>query len=124
MRSLQLLNTLASSHAALAPVAGVAGVAGASAVARSLRSSAVRLGFGSHMSDNDPTVLELEKRRSLSKGKLPGGGGVPDVAGWNEALASDSEAVVRLRARDAARPIIDAWRIASRPGLLRRRLGS
>jgi hypothetical protein len=57
-------------------------------------------GFGSHVCDNDPVVLELEKERNLhDPGSIPGRGGVPDVAGWNEKLASDSEAVVRARAR-------------------------
>ena len=107
-RTLQLLHALAPSRAALAPVASAAAsVQGASlavpslasaAAVRSLRCSATRLGFGSHVSDNNPFVLELEKKRNLSKDKkIPGGGGVPDVEGWNELLASDSEAVVRPR---------------------------
>ena len=106
-RTLQLLRALAASRAAVAPIAGGAAslkatrvasaVAPAAAVAaaRGLHGSAARLGIGSHMSDNDPVVLEKEKQRSLSKEHLPGGGGVPDVEGWSEALASDSEAVVR-----------------------------
>jgi hypothetical protein len=107
-RTLQLLRALAASRAALAPVAGgaaasLAGVrsafsvapAAAVSAARGLHGSAPRLGIGSHMSDNDPVVLEKEKKRSLAKEHLPGGGGVPDVEGWSEALASDSEAVVR-----------------------------
>ena len=111
MRSLQHLRALAASRGALARVAGDAAFASASlaaapasGAARGLRASAMRLGFGSHVSDNDPTVLELEKRRNLSKDStLPGGGGVPDVPGWNEALASDSEAVVRPSRTSAAR---------------------
>jgi hypothetical protein len=107
-RTLQLMRALAASRAALAPVAagaaaslaatrGAFAVAPAAAVAaaRGLHGSASRLGIGSHMSDNDPVVLEKEKQRSLAKEHLPGGGGVPDVEGWSEALASDSEAVVR-----------------------------
>jgi hypothetical protein len=118
MHLLQHLRALAASRAALAPAAGVAAfpaaslaAAPASAAARGLRVSATRMGIGSHVSDNDPAVLELEKRRNLSKGALPGGGGVPDVEGWNEALASDSEAVVRPpRARAACKRLAEALR--------------
>jgi len=114
-RALQLLRALAASPA-LAPRAGDAAVAlcrpssasvggalffAATAAARGLRGSASRLGMGLHMSDNDPVVLELEKKRNLNKAKLPAGGGMPDVQGWNEALASDSEAVVRPDGRAA-----------------------
>jgi hypothetical protein len=106
-RSLQLLRTLTGSRALLAAPTGAGGSAAVSAslassalpalsaASRGLRSSAVSQGVGSHMSDNDPVVLELEKRRNLSGQPLPGGGGVPGAEGWNEALASDSEAVVR-----------------------------
>lgn len=47
-------------------------------------------GFGSHSSDNDPDVLEKEKHKNLK--------GEQDhtiVEGWNEKLASDSEAAVK-----------------------------
>jgi hypothetical protein len=112
MRLLQHLRALAASRTALSPAAGVAALPAASlAAARGLRASAMCLGLGSHMSDDDPAVLELEKRRNLSKGALPGGGGMPDVEGWNEALASDSEAVVRPpRARAACKRLAEALR--------------
>lgn len=40
----------------------------------------------SHMSDNDPEVLEKEKKKSLSKKDKE----------WNEKLASQSEAAVSI----------------------------
>ncbi|KAL1917347.1 uncharacterized protein VTP21DRAFT_5003 [Calcarisporiella thermophila] len=46
---------------------------------------ALRYSTGSHMSDNDPHVLEREKQKVL-KGKH---------SGWNELLASHSEANVK-----------------------------
>lgn len=49
-------------------------------------------GFGSHVSDNDPDVLERQKQRNL-QGKAPTT--VPNAPGWNEELASDSEAIVK-----------------------------
>eukprot|EP00877_Chromochloris_zofingiensis_P014420 jgi/Chrzof1/9231/Cz03g40230.t1 len=50
------------------------------------------MGHGSHVSDNDPEVLEREKQRNL-KGQTPEF--VPGVPGWNPKLASDSEAAVK-----------------------------
>jgi len=45
-------------------------------------------GFGSHVSDNDPDILD--------KAKLEGKGrGLKNVPEWNEELASDSEAIVK-----------------------------
>jgi hypothetical protein len=57
-------------------------------------------GFGSHVSDNDPEVLEREKQKSLDARKHPeaglnGGRGLKNAPGWNERLASDSEAIVK-----------------------------
>ncbi|KAL4528565.1 hypothetical protein Ndes2437A_g03127 [Nannochloris sp. 'desiccata'] len=50
-------------------------------------------GMGSHVSDNDPEVIEKAKERHL-KGKTKSH--FPEEApGWDEALASDSEAVVK-----------------------------
>eukprot|EP00891_Asterochloris_glomerata_P001943 jgi/Astpho2/1943/Aster-x0089 len=60
---------------------------------RQLQTSTVVYGFGSHASDNDPEVLEAEKRKNLSgqtKSSMPG-----HAPGWNERLASDSEAAVK-----------------------------
>lgn len=144
-RTLQLMRALAASRAAVAPVAGGAAAllkatrvasavapAAAVAAARGLHGSAARLGIGSHMSDNDPVVLEKEKQRNLAKEHLPGGGGTPDAEGWNEALASDSEAVVRPRSRVAdARSTADvcascvatAWRLMAQPQPLHAREG-
>ncbi|KAI8991851.1 hypothetical protein BDF20DRAFT_846821 [Mycotypha africana] len=51
----------------------------------------------SHMSDNDPEVLEKEKQKNLSK---------KEKKEWNEKLASHSEAVVKAdKAED--KPIKD-----------------
>lgn len=49
-------------------------------------------GFGAHVSDNDPEVLEKEKQRHL-KGKTISH--IKQVPGWSEKLASDAEAVVK-----------------------------
>ncbi|CAG8435741.1 6215_t:CDS:2 [Diversispora eburnea] len=48
--------------------------------------------LGSHMSDNDPETLEREKKRLLS-GNVKGV--LRSAPGWNEMLASDSEAVIK-----------------------------
>lgn len=45
---------------------------------------------GSHTSGNDPEVLEKEKKRNL-RGEQDS----PHVEGWNEDLASESEAAVK-----------------------------
>ena len=56
-------------------------------------------GFGSHKSDNDPEKIEKEKRKNLkgdpAKGKEQENHPIPGAAGWNEELASDSEAAVK-----------------------------
>lgn len=56
-------------------------------------------GFGSHKADNDPEKLEAEKRKNLkgdpAKGKEQTNHHLPGSAGWNEELASDSEASVK-----------------------------
>eukprot|EP00887_Chlorella_sp_A99_P005630 scaffold1.g5630.t1 len=49
-------------------------------------------GFGSHTSDNEPEVMEMEKQRALKGQSVPH---VRQVPGWSERLASDSEAVVK-----------------------------
>ncbi|KAK9815259.1 hypothetical protein WJX72_000798 [[Myrmecia] bisecta] len=49
------------------------------------------MGVGSHASDNDPEVLEREKQKNL-EGETESHPRVPQ--GWNERLASDSEAAV------------------------------
>ncbi|CAG8435162.1 981_t:CDS:2 [Scutellospora calospora] len=48
--------------------------------------------FGSNVSDNDPLVIEREKKRLLG-GKVKGP--MKHAPGWNERLASDSEAMVK-----------------------------
>ena len=53
-----------------------------------LHSSSSVSGFGSHVSDNDPAVLEREKTKQQAQVEKT------DCADWNELLASDSEAVV------------------------------
>jgi hypothetical protein len=56
-------------------------------------------GVGANAGDNDPKVLEAEKRRNLSGETEELGeevaGAVPGAAGWNPKLASDAEAVVK-----------------------------
>ena len=47
---------------------------------------------GSHVSDNDPATIRREKAKSL-EGHTPTV--MPGAPGWNEKLASDSEAVVK-----------------------------
>jgi hypothetical protein len=47
---------------------------------------------GSHVSDNDPDTLAREKTKAL-EGHTPTV--IPGAPGWNEKLASDSEAVVK-----------------------------
>ncbi|EFN59345.1 hypothetical protein CHLNCDRAFT_137786 [Chlorella variabilis] len=75
---------------------------------RGAKQSQTRLyGFGSHVADNDPETLEKEKQKQL-KGTRPGThchplqlaagktvSHIKQVPGWNEHLASDSEAVVK-----------------------------
>lgn len=73
----------------------------AAAIALPLPRRLVRaFGFGSHTSDNDPDVLEREKRRNLSgetakEGQCAVPGAVPGAEGWNPRLASDSEEIVK-----------------------------
>eukprot|EP00884_Botryococcus_braunii_P004273 jgi/Botrbrau1/13847/Bobra.0056s0084.1 len=50
------------------------------------------MGHGSHASDNDPEVLQREQERNL-KGETKST--IPHAPGWNEKLASDSEAAVK-----------------------------
>ncbi|CAL5219449.1 g1284 [Coccomyxa viridis] len=56
-------------------------------------SSRVQMGFGSHGSDNDPDVLDKEKEKNLSGKTKHIHPGLEE--GWNEKLASDSEAAVK-----------------------------
>lgn len=59
---------------------------------------------GSHVSDNDPAVIEKAVRRSLA-GHVPAH--VPSAPLWSETLASDAEAVVKAERHtgaDAAGP--------------------
>jgi len=56
-------------------------------------SSRMHMGFGSHGSDNDPDVLHKEKERNLSGETKHIHPGLEE--GWNEKLASDSEAAVK-----------------------------
>lgn len=56
------------------------------------------MAHGSHMADNNPETFKREKERNL-KGET--GEFVPGVPGWNEKLASDSEAAVKAERSDA-----------------------
>lgn len=79
--------------ASLAPAHPLMGAPYISHAARRLISnSTVAMGHGSHSSDNDPHILEQEKQRNL-QGKTPDI--IPGNAGFNPALASDSEAAIR-----------------------------
>ncbi|TFK87148.1 hypothetical protein K466DRAFT_491389 [Polyporus arcularius HHB13444] len=52
--------------------------------------------YSSTMHDNDPDLLEKEKSRNLSKQQHKTSTPIPDHApGWNEALASTSEANIK-----------------------------
>jgi hypothetical protein len=58
-----------------------------SLMSNSITQTAVRnMSAFSHMSDNDPEVLEKEKHKSLNK----------KIKEWNEKLASQSEAAVSI----------------------------
>ena len=54
---------------------------------------------GSHVSDNDPAVIQAELARS-KEGHVPSR--VPTAPHWSERLASDSEAVVKAERHGAA----------------------
>ena len=66
---------------------------------RSLKSSSSVFGFGSHGTDNNPEAMEKEKRQNLkgdaAKGSKQSNKHLPGADGWNENLASDSEAAVK-----------------------------
>ncbi|KAH9885821.1 hypothetical protein C8Q73DRAFT_659296 [Cubamyces lactineus] len=51
--------------------------------------------YSSTMHDNDPDVLEQEKRRNLSKQQHKTSTPINEAPGWNESLASASEAAVK-----------------------------
>ena len=86
-------NSLQSVQTGLRPIAPAYG-------SRSLQVMSGKVfGFGSHNADNDPEKLEAEKRKNLqgdaAKGKEEKNHHMPGSAGWNENLASDSEAAVK-----------------------------
>ncbi|KAI0671375.1 hypothetical protein C8Q78DRAFT_972753 [Trametes maxima] len=61
-----------------------------------LTSTAAPRFYSSTMHDNDPEVLEQEKRRNLSKSQHETSTPMPDHApGWNQHLASASEAAIK-----------------------------
>lgn len=66
---------------------------------RSIQTSDTVLGFGSHGTDNDPKAMEAEKQKNLKgdpkKGNEKDNHHLPGAGGWNEKLASDSEAAVK-----------------------------
>ncbi|KIO17927.1 hypothetical protein M407DRAFT_164246 [Tulasnella calospora MUT 4182] len=59
---------------------------------------------GSHVSDDDPEVLEREKQRSLSKHPKQHAPHKHHAPEWNEALASVSEAAVKADQSPAETP--------------------
>ena len=91
----------AAPSAAAAAVTGASALSAAAAAALAARPRLRSYGFGSHVSDNDPTILQREKERNLSgqTGKPGGEGAVPgaveNAPGWNPKLASDAESVVK-----------------------------
>jgi hypothetical protein len=50
----------------------------------------------STMHDNDPQVLELEKARNLAKKQYLTSAPHKHAPGWNESLASESEAHIKV----------------------------
>ncbi|KAF8968128.1 hypothetical protein BDZ97DRAFT_1801062, partial [Flammula alnicola] len=67
------------------------------AVSASARYNSTRL-YTSTMHENDPEVLEREKKRNLSRSSTDKTSTPYDYApGWNEVLASASEAAVKVR---------------------------
>ncbi|KAH9944990.1 uncharacterized protein BXZ73DRAFT_86581 [Epithele typhae] len=62
-----------------------------------LRSSVAPARFSSTMHDNDPEVLEAEKLRNLSRQQHKTSTPIPEAPGWNESLASASEAAIKVR---------------------------
>ena len=66
---------------------------------RSIQTSSRVFGFGSHGTDNNPEAMEQEKRKNLEgdpkKGNKQDNHHLPGSEGWNENLASDSEAAVK-----------------------------
>ena len=66
---------------------------------RSIQTSSRVFGFGSHGTDNNPEAMEKEKRKNLKgdpkKGNQEENHHLPGSEGWNEKLASDSEAAVK-----------------------------
>ncbi|TBU21479.1 hypothetical protein BD311DRAFT_706953 [Dichomitus squalens] len=57
--------------------------------------SRTSLRYTSTMHDNDPEVLEREKQRNLSKQQHKTSTPIPNAPGWNEHLASASEASIK-----------------------------
>lgn len=66
---------------------------------RSIQTSSRVFGFGSHGTDNSPEAMESEKRQNLKGDPKKGSGQknkhLKGAEGWNENLASDSEAAVK-----------------------------
>lgn len=66
---------------------------------RCIQTSSNVYGFGSHGTDNNPEAMEAEKRKNLKgdpkKGNAEDNHHMPGSSGWNEKLASDSEAAVK-----------------------------
>ncbi|CAG8518838.1 10480_t:CDS:2 [Ambispora leptoticha] len=52
---------------------------------------------GSHVSNNDPNVMQVEKEKLL-KGKIIDH--IKSAPGWSETLASESEAIVKAERED------------------------
>lgn len=64
------------------------------------RSAAVAQRYSSTMHENDPEVLEVEKQRNLSKQQHKTSTPIKNAPGWNQYLASASEAAVKADRSD------------------------
>ncbi|KAI8818469.1 uncharacterized protein EV422DRAFT_167880 [Fimicolochytrium jonesii] len=60
-----------------------------------------RWNFGSEMSDNDPDIIEREKKKSLARRTRSR---LPDAPFWDELLASESEAIIKAERSKAVPP--------------------
>ncbi|KIP08224.1 hypothetical protein PHLGIDRAFT_104622 [Phlebiopsis gigantea 11061_1 CR5-6] len=70
------------------------------AVAPVSRTAAVSQRYSSTVHDNDPEVLEIEKQRNMDKVQHKTSTTIRNAPGWNEYLASSSEAAVKADRSD------------------------
>ncbi|GJF00078.1 hypothetical protein PsYK624_163570 [Phanerochaete sordida] len=70
------------------------------AVAPVSRTAVVAQRYSSTMHENDPELLEVEKQRNLSKQQHKTSTPIKNAPGWNQYLASASEAAVKADRSD------------------------